>query len=154
MALAGQSELSRSFFRFCDDIVEPSGWFRHKYNPNGTLASSCHPEVRDGRQVLAVQQDETALVVWALREHFRIYRDVEFLKPLYNSIVIPCANWLLEHRDHHGLPKPSWDLWEERRGIHTFTGPRRLVPSRPQRNLPVTWGPWIMKSDSWPEPDA
>ena len=50
-----------------------------------------------------------------------IYRDVEFLKPLYNSIVIPCANWLLEHRDHHGLPKPSWDLWEERRGIHTFT---------------------------------
>ena len=121
LALAGQSELSRSFFRFCDDIVEPSGWFRHKYNPNGTLASSWHPEVLDGRQVLAVQQDETALVLWALREHFRIYRDVEFLKPLYNSIVIPCANWLLEHRDHHGLPKPSWDLWEERRGIHTFT---------------------------------
>jgi GH15 family glucan-1,4-alpha-glucosidase len=28
---------------------------------------------------------------------------------------------MLEHRDHHGLPKPSWDLWEERRGIHTFT---------------------------------
>ena len=79
------------------------------------------PEVLDGRQVLAVQQDGTALVLWALREHFRIYRDVEFLKPLYNSIVIPCANWLLEHRDHHGLPKPSWDLWEERRGIHTFT---------------------------------
>ena len=67
LALAGQSELSRSFFRFCDDIVEPSGWFRHKYNPNGTLASSWHPEVLDGRQVLAVQQDETALVLWAAR---------------------------------------------------------------------------------------
>jgi glucoamylase len=27
----------------------------------------------------------------------------------------------LSYRDHHGLPQPSWDLWEERRGIHTFT---------------------------------
>jgi len=29
--------------------------------------------------------------------------------------------WMLEHRDHNGLPLQSWDLWEERRGIHTFT---------------------------------
>ena len=84
---------------------------------NNTTATTTRATSTDD----AVQQDETALVLWSLREHFRIYRDVEFLKPLYNSIVIPCANWLLDHRDHHGLPKPSWDLWEERRGVHTFT---------------------------------
>jgi GH15 family glucan-1,4-alpha-glucosidase len=28
---------------------------------------------------------------------------------------------MLDHRDHNGLPLPSWDLWEERRGVHTFT---------------------------------
>jgi GH15 family glucan-1,4-alpha-glucosidase len=28
---------------------------------------------------------------------------------------------MLAHRDHNGLPLPSWDLWEERRGVHTFT---------------------------------
>ena len=31
------------------------------------------------------------------------------------------AEWMLTYRDHGGLPLPSWDLWEERRGIHTFT---------------------------------
>ena len=27
----------------------------------------------------------------------------------------------MSHVDNNGLPRPSWDLWEERRGIHTFT---------------------------------
>jgi GH15 family glucan-1,4-alpha-glucosidase len=28
---------------------------------------------------------------------------------------------MLRYRDANGLPQQSWDLWEERRGIHTFT---------------------------------
>jgi GH15 family glucan-1,4-alpha-glucosidase len=28
---------------------------------------------------------------------------------------------MLSYRDHAGLPLPSWDLWEERRGVHLFT---------------------------------
>jgi GH15 family glucan-1,4-alpha-glucosidase len=75
----------------------------------------------DGKAVLPIQQDETALVLWALRQHFLIYRDVELIKDLYTPLIIQPARWMLEHRDHHGLPRPSWDLWEERRGIHTFT---------------------------------
>jgi len=27
----------------------------------------------------------------------------------------------MSHVDNNGLPRPSWDLWEERRGVHTFT---------------------------------
>jgi GH15 family glucan-1,4-alpha-glucosidase len=46
---------------------------------------------------------------------------VEFIKPLYVPLVVRPAQWMLEYRDHNGLPLPSWDLWEERRGIHTFT---------------------------------
>jgi GH15 family glucan-1,4-alpha-glucosidase len=121
LGLAGQSELSRSFFRFCDRILDDRGYFLHKYNPTGSLASTWHPNLLDGEQVLPIQQDETALVVWALREHFLRFRDVEFIKPLYQSMVVATGNWMLAHRDHHGLPRPSWDLWEERRGIHVFT---------------------------------
>ena len=121
LALGGHAELSRNFFRFCERVITDNGYFLHKYNPTGTLASSWHPWTIDGERVLPIQQDETALVVWALRRHFEIYRDVEFFKPLYTPLVVKTANWLLEHRDHNGLPKPSWDLWEERRGIHTFT---------------------------------
>ncbi len=121
LVLSGHGELSRSFFRFCGEVIEPEGYFLHKYNPSGTLASSWHPWMMDGREVLPIQQDETALVLWALRQHFLVFRDVEFIKPLYHKLVINAANWLMEHRDHHGLPRPSWDLWEERRGVHTFT---------------------------------
>ena len=34
----------------------------------------------------------------------------------------PIANFMCDYRDPHtGLPKPSFDLWEERHGIHAFT---------------------------------
>ena len=121
LILAGHGELSRAFFRFCADVIEDNGFFLHKYNPAGRLASSWHPWMMDGKKVLPIQQDETALVLWALRKHFLVYRDVEFIKALYTPLIINPARWMLEHRDHNGLPKPSWDLWEERYGIHTWT---------------------------------
>ena len=121
LVLAHQGELSRAFFRFAQRVMEPEGYFLHKYNPTGTLASSWHPWVIEGRKTLPVQQDETALVTWALRRHFLVFRDVEFVRDLYNPLVIDAAEWMLEFRDPSGLPKPSWDLWEERRGVHLFT---------------------------------
>lgn len=117
----GQSELSRSFFRYCARIVHKNGYFLHKYTPAGHLASSWHPWMLDGKPVLPIQQDETALVLWALRKHFEAFREADFVKPLYQALVAQPAQWMLEHRDYNGLPKPSWDLWEERRGVHTFT---------------------------------
>lgn len=117
----GQSELSRSFFRYCARAINKNGYFLHKYTPAGHLASSWHPWVMEGEQVLPVQQDETALVIWALRQHFEKFRDVEFVKPLYAPLVTQAAGWMCSFVDEHGLPQPSWDLWEERRGIHLFT---------------------------------
>ncbi len=117
----GQSELSRRFFRFASECISKKHYFLHKYTPTGALASSWHPWVLDGQKVLPIQQDETALVLWALRRHYERFLDVEFIKPLYEKLVTRPADWMLSYRDHNGLPLPSWDLWEERRGIHTFT---------------------------------
>jgi GH15 family glucan-1,4-alpha-glucosidase len=121
LILAGQSELSRNFFRYAAKCIGENPYFLHKYTPEGDLASSWHPWVLDGKPVLPIQQDETALTLWALRQHFETFRDVEFIKPLYGKLILRPAEWMLEHRDHNGLPLQSWDLWEERRGIHTFT---------------------------------
>ncbi len=121
LILAGHSELSRNFFRFCERVIGKDGYFLHKYHATGTLASSWHPWMLDGQKVLPIQEDETALVVWALRKHFQVFRDVEFVKNLYNTLIVAPAQWMLRYRDHNGLPLPSWDLWEERRGVHLFT---------------------------------
>src|SRR5262249_8562142 len=84
---AGFFELSKRFHFFCRDVIREEGYFLHKYNPDGTLASSWHPWVRDGRPQLPIQEDETALVVWALWKHFEKYRNVEFIKPLFKPLV-------------------------------------------------------------------
>jgi glucoamylase len=118
---AGRHAVSHEFFRFAARVVEPDGYFLHKYSPTGTLASSWHPWMIDGEPSLPIQQDETALVVWALRRHIERTGDIEFLREVYEPLVERPARWMLSYRDHHGLPKASWDLWEERHGIHLFT---------------------------------
>jgi len=94
----------------------------HKYNPDGTLASSWHPWVRNGVKELPIQEDETALVIWALWRHFEKFSDVEFIKPLFRKLIVPAAEFMVSFRDENsGLPLPSYDLWEERHGVHAWS---------------------------------
>lgn len=122
--LAGYPDLARRFYDFCGRIVHPNGYFLQKYNADGTVASGWHPAWNkdDGSPMVPIQEDETALVVWALWQHYRRYRDIEFAHRLYRKIVIPCAEFMSDFRDPaSGLPLPSWNLWEDRYGVHTFT---------------------------------
>src|SRR5262245_20105410 len=119
---AGFFEISKRFYFFCRDVIREEGYFLHKYNPDGTLASSWHPWVKDGHPQLPIQEDETALVVWALWKHFEKYRNVEFVKPLFRPLITRAADFLDSYRNPAtGLPHPSYDLWEERQGVLTFT---------------------------------
>ncbi|MBA3470240.1 MAG: glycoside hydrolase family 15 protein [Herpetosiphonaceae bacterium] len=118
---AGYDELTRSFFNFCNRVITPEGYFLHKYNADGTLASSWHSWLVDGQPRLPIQEDETALVLWSLWEHFHKVRDIEFIKPLFRNLIVRAADFMVGYRDANGLPQPSWDLWEERWGIHAFT---------------------------------
>ncbi len=120
--LAGYIILSQRFYRFIADRLEPDGYFHHKYNPDGTVASSWHPWYLNGKAQLPIQEDETALVLWALWNHFVLYRDIEFIKPLYKPLIKTAADFMCRYRDREtGLPDASYDLWEERRGILSFT---------------------------------
>jgi GH15 family glucan-1,4-alpha-glucosidase len=122
MARAGYSHVARSFFQFSAEVIEPGGYFLHKYNSDGTLASSWQPWVYDGRPHLPIQEDGTGLVVWALWEHFSLYHDIEFIKPFYRPVVVRAAEFMLRFRNEEsGLPLPCHDLWEERLGVHTYT---------------------------------
>ena len=122
MVDAGYSEVTRRFFDFCHRAITDEGYLLHKYNPDGSLASSWHGWYYAGRKQLPVQEDETALVLWALWSHFQRFRDVEFIKPHYRGLIVRAANWLVAYRDADtGLPLPSWDLWEERRGVLAWT---------------------------------
>ncbi len=119
---AGYSQVTRRFFDFCHRVITDEGYLLHKFNPDASLASSWHGWYYEGRKQLPVQEDETALVVWALWTHFERFRDVEFIKPHFRGLIIRAANWMADYRDEEtGLPLPSWDLWEERRGVLAWT---------------------------------
>lgn len=121
---AGYAEIGRSFYELCSRIVHPNGYFLQKYNPDGTVASGWHASWDTRRKValMPIQEDETSLVLWALWQHYEIFRDIDFAHRMYRSLTVLCADFMLEFRDHETkLPKPSWNLWEDRRGVHTFT---------------------------------
>jgi len=108
----------------CGKIVDPNGYFLQKYNPDGTVASGWHASWDAGRQheTVPIQEDETALVLWALWKHYEKHRDIDFAHKLYEGLVKKCANFMVIFRNStNGLPAPSWNLWENSRGIHTFT---------------------------------
>lgn len=139
--LAGFPDLTRSFYSFCQRTITDGGFFYHKYNPDGSPASSWHPWVMKGRQVLPIQEDEAALVVWALWRHYFRYRDIEFIRPMWVDIVQKAADFMCDYRDPRtGLPLPSYDLWEERWGVHAFTVATVYGGLKAARNFAVCFG--------------
>lgn len=119
---AGYGEVSRGFFEFCERTQTPDGYMLHKYNPDGSVGSSWHPWFRNGEPQLPIQEDETALVLYAMHKHFERSQDFEFLQHMYENFIKKAAQFLCDFREEEtGLPLPSYDLWEEHRGIFTYT---------------------------------
>ena len=122
--LAGYNSLPRSFYDLCAKIITPEGYFLQKYNPDGSVASGWHAswDPHAKRRLVPIQEDETALVIWALWRHYDEFRDIEFARRLYRPLITNAADFMVRFRDSEtGLPQPSWNLWEDRRAIHTFT---------------------------------
>ena len=119
---AGFPEVARRFLTFANDTISNSGYFLHKYTPDGSLAPSWNPWLRDGRKQLPIQEDETALVVWLLARHYDRNRDLDFVRSVYKRLVLQPIEFMIAFRDPEtGLPLPSFDMWEERWGVFTFT---------------------------------
>ncbi len=59
LAKAGYADVCQRFFNYCADVLSDEGYLMQHYNPDGSLASSWHPWLVDGRQVLPIQEDST-----------------------------------------------------------------------------------------------
>ncbi|MGE5397340.1 MAG: glycoside hydrolase family 15 protein [Chitinophagales bacterium] len=120
--LAGYPEESRRIYMFCSHATGDEGYFLQRYNTDGSPGCTWHPMILDGKEIPPIQEDETALVIWALGKHFKIYRDEDLICKVYENMVKPALEFMISYIDPDtGLIKPSWDLWEERRGVFAFT---------------------------------
>ncbi len=118
----GDNEIARRFFEVCNEVITEGGYFMHKYRADKSLGSSWHAWIHNGQPQLPIQEDEIALAIIALKQHFDIDKDLEFIESIYNSFIKKAIDFMISYRDEKThLPKPTYDLWEEKLGIHTFT---------------------------------
>jgi len=107
--------LSAEIYGFLARILTDKGYFLHKYTPAGDFGSTWHP-------VPMIQIDETGLPLYALHQNWLISRDVWIQGRYFSSLVSPAADYLARSLDRRtGLPKPSYDLWEERKGVQIYS---------------------------------
>jgi GH15 family glucan-1,4-alpha-glucosidase len=111
----GYVDEPRRFFEFCRRGLHPSGYLMHKYRADGALGSSWHPYIHaDGIIAPPIQEDETALVLFVFAQFYQMHADPRLLREFYEPMILPMANFLASYIDEMtGLPKPSYDLWEE-----------------------------------------
>ncbi len=119
----GYQDITRRFFQFCCHVLpadRPA--LMHKYSADGSWGATWHPWKIGGQNEVPFQQDSTALVIWSLWQHYSANQDLEFAEALYRDLVVPAADFIVSYRDPAtGLPLPSYDLWEERRGVNAYT---------------------------------
>lgn len=120
---AGYHNITQRFFKFCEKTISNDGFLYQKYHPDGHWGSTWHAWVdQNGEFQLPIQEDETALVIFSLWNHYHQFRDIEFINPLYEPLICKAADFMTKYRDEKTkLPLPSYDLWEENRGVSTFT---------------------------------
>ena len=118
----GYTDEPKKFFEFCRDIMNPDGYLMHKYQPDRAIGSTWHPLLHDKRSELAIQEDETAIVLYMLGEYFEYSDDEAFVHSLYSTFIQPAANFMCSFIDEQtNLPHASYDLWEMKFFTNTYS---------------------------------
>jgi glucoamylase len=118
----GYRDEPKRYFEFCRDILTTEGYMMHKYQPDRAIGSTWHPLVHNMHAELAIQEDETAIILYMLGEYYDHTEDKDFVFSLYNTLIQPAANFLADFMDEQTeLPHASYDLWEEKFLTSTYT---------------------------------
>ena len=118
----GYTDEAKNFFEFCRDTISQDGYMMHKYQPDRAIGSTWHPLVHDNRKELAIQEDETAIIITMLGEFYDRFKEAEFVQSLYIKMIKPMADFMTKFIDEAtNLPHASYDLWEEKFLTTTYT---------------------------------
>ena len=117
----GYSDEPKKFFQFCIDTMNPDGYMMHKYQPDRSIGSTWHPLLHRNRPELPIQEDETAIVIFAMNKYFEISKDEDYIRNIYPKFIQPCSDFMAGFIDVTNLPHASYDLWEERFATFTYT---------------------------------
>lgn len=110
MDIGGLNKCVEHFYMWAVNIQEDNGSWLQRYHMDGNLGPCW-----------GLQIDETGSIIWGMFEHFKFTKEIAFLEKVWNSVEL-AANFLMGFIDKDiGLPKQSFDLWEERYGEHAYS---------------------------------
>lgn len=108
--IAGLNECVDNFYKWAVSVQDEDGSWQQRYHMDGNLAPCW-----------GLQVDETGTLLWGMLNHYNYVKRIEFLQYVWNSVTAG-ADFLIKFIDANtGLPKPSFDLWEERFGEHAYS---------------------------------
>lgn len=102
-------EVTEFFTNFSVKTQISNGMWEQRYYTDGKLAPSW------GYQI-----DETASVVHGVHEHYQKTGSKLFLEKT-NNMIEKAIKYLKQYIDHIKTCEPSYNLWEETRGIHIYS---------------------------------
>ncbi len=118
----GQFDEAKRFFAFARDTMHPDGYLMHKYQPDRAIGSTWHPLLHDRTKELAIQEDETAIVLYMIGEYYRYSKDKVLVADYYDTFITKAADFMVRFVDEStGLPHASYDLWEQKFLTSTYT---------------------------------
>jgi len=118
----GLFDEAKKFFDFARDTMHRDGYLMHKYQPDRAIGSTWHPLIHGRAKELAIQEDETATVIFMIGEYYRLSHDRVYIENVFDSFIEPCANFMSNFVDSiTGLPHASYDLWEQKFATSTYT---------------------------------
>lgn len=118
----GYREEAKAFFEFSRDVLHEKGYLLHKYLSDRSVGSSWHPALHRHHSELPIQEDETAIVLYAIHRYLKSAKDKDFVMNLYHTLIQPAARFLANFIDDETrLPHASYDLWEEKFLTSTYS---------------------------------
>jgi GH15 family glucan-1,4-alpha-glucosidase len=113
---------AKRFFDFARDTMHKDGYLMHKYQPDRAIGSTWHPMVHGRSKELAIQEDETASVLFLMGEYYEATKDRQLISDYYHDFIYPTATFMTGFVDDvTGLPHASYDLWEQKFSTSTYT---------------------------------
>ncbi|MDQ2084886.1 glycoside hydrolase family 15 protein [Herbivorax sp. ANBcel31] len=108
--VSGLIEDVDKFYNWAVMTQEDDGSWHQRYYMDGNLAPSW-----------GIQIDEVGALIFGMVKHYENTKDKNFIAKMWNSITCG-VEFLIGFIDiETGLPKPSYDLWEERVGEHAYS---------------------------------
>lgn len=118
----GYKDEAKRYFEFAKRVLSPEGYMAHKHTAEGALGPSWHGRVdANGSELLPVQTDETASLLFMFAQYIEKFDDLRTLSESYAGFVAPMAEFLSGYTWQDSLPKPSYDLWEQQYITSAYT---------------------------------